>query len=323
MLRRKPVITLLGLFAPALHAQEITPDLQEQIMQLTELVQNLQQQVNQLQSDQTSVATVDVIETLAFTGNSQGSSSVNLSADRSFVDLSPNEESSIETFTDSHVLSNPWWRNVEISGFAASGFYDTGGAGTRDHGSFEVKESSLFVEKGDRDRCLAAGMDDYLSKPFKEEELAVVLRRCLHVQKIPIASKTSHSPTQSSEPVDVLDRSVLSSIRNLSSDKMPDPLTVYTEIFLRNTPDLISGIKAAVESGDPESVVMPAHSLISYSGHLGAKTLEARCREIHEMGRAQQMTGANDVWIELNEQYTKAVAALKQECGITEQPGFN
>jgi len=176
--------------------------------------------------------------------------------------------------------------------------------------------------KGDRDRCLAAGMNGYLSKPFKQEELAVVLERWLDVQENPIGSEISHIPIQSAEPVDVLDHCVLSSIRDLSNDKMPNPLAVYTEIFLRNTPDLISSIKAAVESGDHESVIPPAHSLISYSGHLGAKSLEARCREMHELGRSRQMTGANDVWIELNEQYTKAVTALKQECGMTEQVGF-
>lgn len=45
-----------------------------------------------------------------------------------------------------HVLSNPWWENIELWGFAAAGYYDTGSGGTRDNGSFEVKEASLFFE---------------------------------------------------------------------------------------------------------------------------------------------------------------------------------
>lgn len=44
-----------------------------------------------------------------------------------------------------HVLSNPWWRNFELEGFGAVGFYDTGMNGTRPHGGFEIKEASLFV----------------------------------------------------------------------------------------------------------------------------------------------------------------------------------
>jgi len=72
------------------------------------------------------------------------------------VDLSEREYASIGDVKDSHgeddrvrtghVLSNPWWQNFSISGFAASGYYDTGSSGTREHGTFELKEASLFIE---------------------------------------------------------------------------------------------------------------------------------------------------------------------------------
>lgn len=45
-----------------------------------------------------------------------------------------------------HVLERAWWNNVAVSGFAAAGFYDTGAAGTREHGGFEIKETTVFVE---------------------------------------------------------------------------------------------------------------------------------------------------------------------------------
>ena len=44
------------------------------------------------------------------------------------------------------MLTNPWWKNIEISGFGAAGFYDTGSAGTRADGGFEIKEASLFFD---------------------------------------------------------------------------------------------------------------------------------------------------------------------------------
>jgi hypothetical protein len=62
------------------------------------------------------------------------------------VDLSSQQLSSIAAIDDNHVLSRPWWQNFAISGFAAVGMYDTGHAGTRGQGGFEIKETSLFVE---------------------------------------------------------------------------------------------------------------------------------------------------------------------------------
>lgn len=70
----------------------------------------------------------------------------NLQAEQStHVDLSPQQRTSIDDNESSNVLGNPWWRNFDISGFAAAGFYDTGSAGTRDNGGFEIKEASLFI----------------------------------------------------------------------------------------------------------------------------------------------------------------------------------
>lgn len=63
-----------------------------------------------------------------------------------FVDLESEEIASFADEATTHVLASPWWRNIDISGFGAAGFYDTGSAGTRDHGGFEIKEASLFID---------------------------------------------------------------------------------------------------------------------------------------------------------------------------------
>ena len=61
------------------------------------------------------------------------------------VSLTQQEYTSLQTQADDHVLSNPWWRNFDIHGFGAAGFYDTGSEGTLPHGGFSIKEASLFV----------------------------------------------------------------------------------------------------------------------------------------------------------------------------------
>ena len=62
------------------------------------------------------------------------------------MNLDVKEQASVGEVAEGHVLSNPWWQNIEIHGFAAAGIYDTGTAGTRNHGGFEIKEASLFIE---------------------------------------------------------------------------------------------------------------------------------------------------------------------------------
>ncbi len=62
------------------------------------------------------------------------------------VDLKSHEQASIAGDDSSHVLARPWWKNIEIYGFGAAGYYNTGSAGTRDVGSFEIREATIFVE---------------------------------------------------------------------------------------------------------------------------------------------------------------------------------
>lgn len=147
---RKILLLGFGLALSPLHAQEVSAELEAQVSELREMVMLLQQQVNRLQANEAAANNSTGNDTdrreVDYTGGSGSVAIVSLDTNETFVDLSLSEEASIDLVTDNHVLSNPWWRNIELSGFAASGFYDTGSAGTREHGSFEIREASLFVE---------------------------------------------------------------------------------------------------------------------------------------------------------------------------------
>ena len=62
------------------------------------------------------------------------------------VDLSDDEVPYPGTVSDAHVLARPWWSNFRFRGFAAFAYIDSGDAGTRPHGGFLVKETSLFLD---------------------------------------------------------------------------------------------------------------------------------------------------------------------------------
>lgn len=61
------------------------------------------------------------------------------------VNLLQEENSRLDQVEGGHVLSNPWWRNIELHGFGSAGYYDTGTNGTMPQGTFSIKEASLFV----------------------------------------------------------------------------------------------------------------------------------------------------------------------------------
>ena len=117
--------------SPLIHAAENNEQLQEQVDQLNRQLQELTAQIHREQSDSSLEETTP--------GNANSAEATSL------VNLTPQQKPSIEDAGDSNVLTNPWWRNFDISGFGAAGYYDTGSAGTRDNGGFEVKEASLFI----------------------------------------------------------------------------------------------------------------------------------------------------------------------------------
>ncbi len=121
------------LLTPAIHAAEGNEALQERVEQLSRQLQELREHIHGEQSEK-NTREVTTLE-----------SSDEIAATPPLVDLTPQQIPSLKDSGDSNVLTNPWWRNFDISGFGAAGYFDTGSAGTRDDGGFEIKEVSLFV----------------------------------------------------------------------------------------------------------------------------------------------------------------------------------
>jgi hypothetical protein len=131
------VFFLLWVVSLAAVAEQESVDLQslyQEMLSLRAEVTALRREVTTLRSAQSSTQF-----------STQSSTTVSVPRNTAtLVDLS---EQDVDLDVDTqHILSRPWWLNVEVYGFAAAGYYDTGEDATRDHGGFEIKESSLFVE---------------------------------------------------------------------------------------------------------------------------------------------------------------------------------
>ncbi|MFW2367015.1 MAG: response regulator [Desulforhopalus sp.] len=153
---------------------------------------------------------------------------------------------------------------------------------------------------GDREKCLSAGMDDYLSKPFKQGDILKVLEAWSEREFAGLLKKDSGdtkntietNATSYSIERDItseeaenspLDLNVLDALRDLQIDGAPDILTRVVDAFLVSSDPIITQLRVAAESDDREVLQNNAHSLKSSSANVGAMKLSGISKEL-ELG---------------------------------------
>lgn len=155
--------------------------------------------------------------------------------------------------------------------------------------------------QGDRETCLACGMDDYLSKPFSLDQLRALLHRWLPAplmrdqaeSPLPPAITLSSAPSQPEQsPVDP---HAWECIVSLQRPGQPDLLEKIMGLYLKDSQDLVDKIVAAVQARDGDSLRDSAHSLKSRSATLGAWQVADLCKQLELGGRSQNLNGAAEL----------------------------
>jgi CheY-like chemotaxis protein/HPt (histidine-containing phosphotransfer) domain-containing protein len=155
---------------------------------------------------------------------------------------------------------------------------------------------------GDREECLSAGMDDYISKPVRTDEIDAAIARGLHA--LNEACKKGE--------VDILDHDTLRSVRELRTEGEPDPLVELIDLFLHDTPARVTKILDAFKAGDAQELERAAHSLKGSSSNIGAKCLAAACAEVMNVARDGKLPEAALVARVLSE-FERLKPALEEE----------
>ena len=141
---------------------------------------------------------------------------------------------------------------------------------------------------GDRERCLSAGMDDYLSKPFSPEALAAVLARC----------------------APALDAAIVGRLERMGEQAGEDLMGELTDLFLADAEVHVVAIRQALAARDADAVVRSAHLLGGAGANLGATGLARMCARLESDGAGGDLDDGEEQLDALESEFGRVRSAL-------------
>jgi CheY-like chemotaxis protein/HPt (histidine-containing phosphotransfer) domain-containing protein len=182
--------------------------------------------------------------------------------------------------------------------------------------------------QGDREACLEAGMDDYVGKPIRVDELQAALERCGPWLRERAGSAATAEPepdgvapaalVEPAEPdgaapaalAEPIDRAVLEGLRELQVPGEPDLVAEFIRLFRDETPPLLAALRTGVGQGQADQVKKAAHTLKSTSANLGAHQMAALCAELEQRGRSGALEGTPALLAQLEQELERVSQAL-------------
>ncbi|CAN0248779.1 unnamed protein product, partial [Discosporangium mesarthrocarpum] len=156
----------------------------------------------------------------------------------------------------------------------------------------------------DRDKCIAAGMDDFLSKPYTSKDIEPILHRWLDQD-----ATGPGEPDATSE--DTLDSTTIAQLRSLDAPGEDRILRKVAGIFIDTTPPQLQRLRDHVADGDFSAITLIAHSLKTSSANVAALTLSAHFRALEQAGQSEDADTCTRLIKEITQMYEVVSTALR------------
>jgi signal transduction histidine kinase/DNA-binding response OmpR family regulator/HPt (histidine-containing phosphotransfer) domain-containing protein len=176
----------------------------------------------------------------------------------------------------------------EMDGYEATRFIRTkeveGGLGR-----IPIIAVTAHAMRGDRDRVIAVGMDDYVTKPVRFEVLEGTLTRWCDGGG---RNGSDRPATIVARPSGLLDETIVAQLRSLESHTRPGFLKEVVESFRKDADQLVADMRAALEAGDLEGLRRAGHTLKGTSRNVGAMDLAMAAERVQS---GADLEGASDL----------------------------
>jgi CheY-like chemotaxis protein len=183
-----------------------------------------------------------------------------------------------------------------MSGEEATAYIRAQERGTGRH--LPIVAMTAHAMKGDRERLLQAGMDDYLAKPIQSSELVRILDKYVPID----------TAAQAPDP---LNREAALACMGGDANILADIAT----LFLEDYPRMLDEIRDAVAGKKAEALYRAAHSLKGSLGYLGAAPAEELTRRLEALGRAGEIEGAPKIVAQLESELARLQPAVAELAG--------
>jgi len=186
--------------------------------------------------------------------------------------------------------------------------------------------------QGDREQCLAAGMDDYISKPFEVQELMNALEKCqpegrkaedeksrrAEEQKVedraiptPIPSQEGNKAESDNQQSTILDPVAIKRLKATLGKRAATMLPALIENFFKDAVKLQEDARQAFEQHQTEDLRRAAHTLKSNARNFGATALAELCQELEHRAKNGELEGSEDLLTQIEAEYENVRNALE------------